>query len=119
MDGEHANGNGQGPRIQRREVWADLPEDGYAGFRVKIWVNYPVKFDVDVATGEGPRVLAACKQIVLEHNGWLDFEGKLYPSPQTDEFWEAIPTELGAVIIATVNAQKIVLPKLVMPSLRR
>jgi hypothetical protein len=98
-----------GLRIPRREVWADLPEE-YAGFRVKLWINYPRRLQDDLRSGDTERVSAALSQLVLEHNGWQDEDGTPLPPTTDPTFWQAIPDELAAVVIITVNREAQRLP---------
>ena len=93
-----------GPRLPRREVWFDLPDE-YAGFRVKVWVNYPRRFNGELATGDSERIVAVLRQIVLEHNGWLDVDGTAFPAASSLEFWDAIPDELAAAVIILMREQ--------------
>lgn len=110
-----------GPQVKRREVWIELPDE-YAGFRFKAWVNAPSKLWTQLgATApewaepeERERVedarFEAMNRLVLEHNGWLDFEGEAYPATTEAEFWEAIPTELAACILVALQAEMQKLP---------
>lgn len=98
-----------GPRIPKRIDWVDLPQE-YAGFRARIWINYPQRLVGEITSGDTSRMTAALAQIVLEHNGWLDDEGQPFPPPTTQAFWEAIPTELAAVLMALINAEASRLP---------
>lgn len=107
------------PRIPRREAWVDLP-DAYAGFRARVWVNAPQRLWNDVASGDEARAKSALGQIVLEHNGWLDFDGLPYP-PATDPqaLWDAVPTELAAVVMAAAQLEMARLPNSMAPQKRR
>ena len=121
---------GTGPRLPRREVWVDLPQEEYPGFRIKLWINYPQFWDGDLrgATVAGAEqaqpgedapleawkayseareasMRRAMGRVVLEHNGWLDFDGETLPQPSDPAFWERIPTELAAVVIALQQQQ--------------
>lgn len=131
-----------GPRLPRREVWVDLPEE-YPGFKFKMWVNAPqrvwntiasaakVSPLVDDATPEQivahaaaaaattAAVTAALQKIVLEHNGWLDDEGQPFPPASDAAFWEAIPTELGGVVMASAQLAMGDLPNSLPPRKRR
>lgn len=90
------------PQIQRRESWVQLPDE-YEGFEFKLWLNAPSKLWVAIgqagAAGSEDEAQAALAKIVLEHNGWLDFEGNEYPQPGQADFWEEIPTELAACML--------------------
>lgn len=111
-----------GPKIQRREKWVDLPNE-YEGFKFRVWVNAPTKLWVAVGkAGEEDgetQAQEALKQIVLEHNGWLDFDGNPFPPATSTEFWEEIPTELAACILAATQAEQSKLPNSLAPKRRR
>lgn len=111
-----------GPRIPRREVEVTLPPE-YPGFTFRLWVNFPARLADDLnQRGEGDaeekqaRMSAALSKVVLSHNGWLDDEGNPIPQPSDPVFWEIIPTELAAVIIACINRQIVVLPNSLRPA---
>lgn len=110
------------PKIQRRERWVELPDE-YEGFKFRVWVNAPTKLWTAIGrAGEGgneEQVVDALKQIVLEHNGWLDFDGQPYPPANTSEFWEEVPTELAACVIAATQAEQTKLPNSLAPKRRR
>lgn len=101
-----------GPQIPRRETWVDLPEE-YPGFRVLVWVNAPARLWNPVNNPNpvsNQQIEAALRQICLEHNGWLDFEGQPYPPPTETEFWQLIPTELAASMIEVARVASRQLP---------
>lgn len=100
----YGNPEPAGPRLPRREVWFELPSE-YAGFRVKVWVNYPRRFNDDLVTGDSGKIVAVLRQIVLEHNGWCDFDGTPFPTADTAEFWAAIPDELASAVIVLLREQ--------------
>lgn len=96
--------------IPKREVWLDVPE--YPTWKVLIWVNYPQRLNLELASGEAARVSAAVRQIVIAHNGWIGEDGEPYPVEiDSDEFWKAIPDELAAVLGVLVLTAKFILPK--------
>lgn len=111
-----------GPQIQRREKWIDLPDE-YAGFRLKIWVNAPTKLWMAVNSasngGSESEAQKAIEKIVLEHNGWRDFDGRPYPPPTSAEFWQEIPTELAACILVATQVEMSNLPNSMAPRKRR
>lgn len=113
-----AEENGKGPQIQRREKWVELPDE-YAGFKAKVWVNAPTKLWTDLNSGEEEKALEAAQKLVLEHNGWLDFDGVPYPETSRGEFWELIPTELAACVLAAIQAEVQKLPNSMVPRNRR
>lgn len=104
-------------QIQRREAWAELPEE-YAGFEVRVWINAPAKL-WSALTGEDDDTMAALKQLVLAHNGWLDFDGEPYPPASDEVFWEEIPTELAACILVATQQEMQKLPNSMAPQRRR
>jgi hypothetical protein len=127
------------PQTPRRERWLDLPDDyGQAGMRVKFWVNYPRSVQRDLMGGE-EATKRALLQIVLEHNGWLDFDGSPYPPANDpgekctaehpegetcpgmirDGFWEAITDELAAVLIVMARLEAGKLATSLIPDQRR
>lgn len=117
-----------GPRVQRREVWVDLPSE-YAGFRARIWVNAPGHLYSALLSGPSTsgenedtketKAQDAASKIVLEHNGWLDFDGEPYPPASDPNFWEAIPAELTAVLLIVVRLEMAKLPNSMVPKKRR
>lgn len=107
-----------GPQIQRRESWADLPDE-YPGFKVKVWVNAPSKFWQMLGSGDEAQAQAAAKQLVIAHNHWRDFDGNEYPPPSETAFWEEIPTELAGCIITAVQIEMGKLPNSMAPQRRR
>jgi hypothetical protein len=109
---------GTGPRVVRREEWVELPKE-YAGFKFRLWVNAPTRLWNDVTSGDEERGRAALAKIVLEHNGWCDFDGAVYPPTTAPEFWEAIPTELLAVMLVVSQAEMGKLPNSLAPRKRR
>lgn len=114
-----------GPRVQRREAWVDLP-DAYAGFRARIWVNAPGRILNDLLTNgddeeaiKEKRAQKAASQVVLEHNGWLDFDGNPYPPASDPEFWDAIPLELTTTLLFVIRLEMNKLPNSLIPKKRR
>lgn len=112
--------NGHGPQIKRREVWIDLPAE-YEGFRFRVWLNAPARIWTDLISESSSekQMRDALRQLVLEHNGWLDFEGQPYPPPGESEFWELIPTELAACILSAAQTEIQKLPNSIAPQRRR
>lgn len=107
----------KGPQIKRRETWVDLPDE-YEGFKIRIWVNAPTTLWRQMGEGDTEETQAAASKLVLEHNGWRDFDGDPYPAVGP-EFWDAIPTELAATMIAAANAEMMKLPNSLTPTRRR
>lgn len=110
--------NGTGPQIKRREAWVELPQE-YEGFKFRVWLNAPTRLWNDLNNGDEATALESLKQLVLEHNGWLDFEGQPYPPPDTGDFWEQIPTELAACILTAAQTEMQKLPNSMAPQRRR
>lgn len=110
--------NPAGPRVQRREAWVNLP-DAYAGFRMRIWVNAPSRIWDQISSEERATIVNGLQAVILEHNGWLDFDGEPYPPPSAPSFWDAIPTELLGVMITAAQIELGKLPKSMAPQRRR
>lgn len=110
--------NGVGPQIKRREKWVELPAE-YEGFKFRVWVNAPTKLWNDLQSEDDQAALEAMKKLVLEHNGWLDFDGEPYPPAGETKFWEAIPTELAACILVATQTEMQKLPNSIAPPRRR
>lgn len=112
--------NGSAPQIKRRESWVDLPPE-YEGFRMRVWLNAPSRFwtSIQNASVDEAEARKALQTIVLEHNGWLDFDGEPYPQPTESGFWEDIPTELAACILSATQYEMGKLPKSIASKNRR
>lgn len=65
------------------------------------------------------RRIDALGRIVVEHNGWLDDEGKPYPPASDPTFWEVIPDELAAAILVIIRQENSRLPSQMIRSGRR
>ena len=102
------------PKVQRREKWITIKDEAYEGFEFRIWVNYPQRLDLEIRSTDEDKIRAALKQVILEHNGWLDEEGNPYPPSTTDEFWKQIPNELAAVVLALMRMEAARLPNSLM-----
>lgn len=109
-----ASKNGSKPQVKRREVWVSLPDE-YEGFEFKLWVNAPTKLWMQLGSGNEERSSAAIQKLVLDHNGWLDFDGNAYPEVAEQAFWEEIPTELAACMLAAAQVEIQKLPNSLMP----
>lgn len=93
----------RGKRIANRTPWIDLPEP-FDNLRVRVWLDYPQEVAdlLSPPPDETPeqaseRITRFLKEVILQHDGWEDDAGVL-PQPDTDEFWERIPTPLGRAI---------------------
>ena len=107
----------EGPQIQRREKWVDVPE--YEGFKVKLWLNAPQKHWNDLGGKDPKAVTKAFGTLIIEHNGWRDYDGEAYPPAGTPAFFEAIPTELAFTLIAMASKELQALPSSLAPTRRR
>jgi hypothetical protein len=109
----------------RKTVTLVMPgEYGDAGFKLTIWSNYPHALANDISSGDDDRTAAALAQIILEHNGWCDEDGR--PIPQLKparmaaregdddfedarsaflKFWDAIPQELALAISTAIGIE--------------
>ena len=110
--------NGHGPQIKRREAWVELPDE-YEGFRVRVWVNAPAKLWGELDADDEAATRGALSQLILEHNGWLDFEGQPFSPASDPAFWDEIPTELAACLIMAAQAEMRKLPNSLAPTNRR
>lgn len=107
--------NGSRPQVMRREAWLDLPDKEYPNFRMKVWANAPTKLWLQINSGSETKAQEAARQLFLEHNGWLDFDGNEYPPPSEQSFWEEIPTELAAAVFALAQVEMQKLPNSILP----
>lgn len=99
-----------GPRVQRREAWVDLPKE-YEGFKFRMWVNAPGSLWDSVWSGSDELIEKSLLQIMLEHNGWCDFDGKPYPPLSDPDFYKAVPTELVSCMLQVAQNETGKLPK--------
>lgn len=112
MNGAAQPGDARGKRIANRTPWLDLPEP-FDNLRFRAWLDYPQ--DVaewltappntpDGTPGETPdetteRLMSFLKTVILQHDGWeMDDDLGDLQQPDTDEFWQRIPTPLGRAI---------------------
>lgn len=106
------------PQIKRREAWVALPAE-YDGFEVKVWLNAPSRLWTALGGGDEADTKEALTTLVMEHNGWLDYDGNEYPPANTPEFWDEIPTELAACVLVAAQAEMQRLPNSMAPVRRR
>lgn len=97
-----------GPRAPRILDWVEIPD--YPGFRAKVWVNYPDRLKREAASGDEQRSLAALQQILLDHNGWLDDEGRPYPPASDPAFWDEIGLHLAVRIQRAIQGKVLEAP---------
>src|SRR5262245_8672281 len=107
-----------GPQIKRRETWVSLPSE-YEGFKLRVWVNAPTRIWNSLTADNEAEIREAFQQLVLEHNGWLDFDGKPYPPVSEPQFWEEIPTELASCMLVSLQVEMQKLPNSIAPQRRR
>jgi hypothetical protein len=93
----------EGPRVRRREDWVELPEP-YAGFRFRLWMTAPTRVWMTIGAG-GDDAEAALRSVILGHNGWADEDGTPFPPADSTAFWEAIPTELAALVLRAAQVE--------------
>lgn len=106
-----SGGDGRGKRIANRTPWIDLPEP-FDNLRVRIWLDYPqeiadflTKPETETQEQANQRVMEFLKSVILQHDGWEDDDGAVLPQPDTDEFWERIPTPLGRALSESFFAE--------------
>jgi hypothetical protein len=112
-DDERAPTRMRGPRMPgANERWLTLPApygDTDPPMKVRIWVNYPNHLADDLASGDDDLIYAAWAQIILEHNNWLDEDGRPLPALKRGDdgamraFWRAIPNECAQAIATLVG----------------
>ncbi len=99
-------------KMPRREREVTIPE--YEGFTARLWVNYPKRLQNDLKSGDADKLRAALQQIVVSHNGWCDEAGEVLPQPSAPAFWDAIPDELAAALLALLVREENVLPNSIL-----
>lgn len=102
------NRDTRGDDITTRAPWLELPEP-YDNLEIRVWLSYPQEVQdllifPDDATQDQKNQRGAefLKTVILAHRGanggpWR-LNGKELSPPDTDEFWEQIPNELGVAI---------------------
>ena len=83
-----------GPRAPHIEAWVDIEE--YPEHKARVWVNFSASLMAEMNSRDQERIYAALRQIVLEHNGWLDENGTPYPPANDPAFWDALPIHLAS-----------------------
>lgn len=100
-----------GPRERPRIEWLDFPQDcEYPDFKIRAWVNYPNRLDLDLSSNDPERMRPALARILVEHNGWIDQDDQPYPPAGTPEFWESLSNRLGFLVMAVVKTASTQLP---------
>lgn len=98
-----------GPRIKKRVAWVELPDE-YEGFKARIWINAPTKYWEQLKSSDEEEALAGMQKIVIEHNGWLDFDGKPYPLADDPALWSEVPTELATIVLTAAQIKATEIP---------
>lgn len=105
VNGAAEPGDARGKRIANRTPWLDLPEP-FDNLRFRAWLDYPqdVAEWLTAVPDETPeqaaeRIMSFLRSVILQHDGW-EMDDDLGPlqQPDTDEFWQRIPTPLGRAI---------------------
>lgn len=136
VQGGQAQGQQAPPRqLAKRIVTIPLKGD-YEGFSVTAWVNFPNTMlnemnrlareyrrdqrakrqrmeddfwaeddDADDDTMANSPIAAIMKQIIIGHD-WVDFEGRPYPAPDTDEFYNAVSNDQLMTAWAEIQGQQ-------------
>jgi hypothetical protein len=101
------------PRVER---WVSL--EGLPDFQIRAWLNHPWRLRQDLISGDAKRFHAAFRQVVLEHNGWLDGAGEPYPSVEADPaaFWNALSTPLARTMLRSIYTEANALGNFPMPT---
>lgn len=105
VNGQADPGDARGKRVANRSPWLDLPEP-YDNLKIRVWLDYPAEVTqlLTPVKDETPeqtsaRGLEFLKAVILQHDGWeLDDDQGPLPQPDTDEFWDRIPNDLGVKI---------------------
>jgi hypothetical protein len=106
--------------MPRREAWIELPSQAYPGFEVRLFVNYPRHLQDRLRSGDHEQMRSALCEIVTgtRYRGpegqldyWPDFDGGPLPPPTTAEFWDSIPDELAACVLALLSQEASRLPE--------
>lgn len=99
----------------RRMRWVKLPssaELGYTGWMIYMWTSFPGELLNRLGDADGDEKKDLINQIFLQHNGWRDYDGNLYPQPTDDvedgtpDFWDAIPQEVANALIQLMNVEQ-------------
>jgi hypothetical protein len=99
-------GDSRGKRVANRTPWLALSEP-YDNLQVRVWLDYPQEIaelltkpsDDETPAAASARMMEFFKGVILQHDGWeLDDNLGPLPQPDTDEFWERIPTPLGRAV---------------------
>jgi hypothetical protein len=76
----------------------------YDGMEFTAWTNFPPELRDDFQSDKEERRLGALTRIIQTTN-FTDEDGQPFLSPQTLDFWKAIPDDLAVVMIRKTAAQ--------------
>jgi hypothetical protein len=96
------------PPLRKRYVWADIPE--YEGWKVRLWTNFPTRIFQEIQSGDTARMESVLRAIVVEHNRWRDHDGTPFPPAAAPDFYQAIPTEVVAILLVVIQQEITRLP---------
>lgn len=101
----------QGPRASRPDKWVALAEEGeYAEHQIRIRLRFSDAVSIATQSGDTRAFQNGLRQIVLEHNGWLDPEQDeptlLPPANQPCPIDAELDTALAAEDAAYADALK-------------
>lgn len=75
FQGPPSSGSPSGPRASRPDKWVQLAEDGeYAEHQIRIRLRFSDAVSLATQSGDTRAFQNGLRQIVIEHNGWLDPE---------------------------------------------
>lgn len=106
---------GGGPRANSRIQQLALAEEGeYAHHEIKVRVRYHERYDVELGSGDFTRIRKALRDLVVEHNGWIDPDSdkddpKVLPQPQgenSDVFWDSVVPEELMLMIQVIGTER-------------
>lgn len=104
--GDLAQGRGPvaaGKVLPKRVITFPLPEP-YQDFSITAWINFPQSVGEDLRSGDIERGRVALMQIVRGHD-LVDYDGVPYPPADDPKFWDAIPNDVGGMIVTAINSQ--------------
>jgi hypothetical protein len=93
---------GSGFRLKKDERWVNLSPP-YDGARMRMWVNFPLGKYFDLRSSDPTISMPAFREIVLEHDGWEDFDGNALPPVTDEEFVPKLPQGLLNAILDKVR----------------
>jgi hypothetical protein len=99
-----------GRRSRPKTVWLPIEDSYYPDFEFEAKINYTQELENDIRSADEDRIAKALAKIVLRHNDWHNDEGEPYPQPDDPKFWQMIPSELLATMLALVRLEANRLP---------